>query len=492
MIGPRVIVVGAGPAGLTAAVELQRRGATSVVLESDSIVGGISRTEERHGYRFDLGGHRFFTRVERVERFWRETLPAGDFLKRPRMSRILYRGRLFDYPLRPGNALWRLGFGESCRCVLSYLAVRISPPTDQDHFEGWVSARFGRRLYEIFFKTYTEKVWGMPADQISADWAAQRIKDLSLGRAVLDAFGFGKGRPSTSLIEEFDYPRLGPGMMWERAAEQARVRGADVRLNTPVAKVIRTERGATAVVTAGRDGGSQVLPLDHLVSSMPLNHLVEVMDPPAPWEVRRAATALRHRDFLIVALVCRVDDVFPDNWIYIHTPGVAIGRVQNYGSWSPDMVKEGTTCLGVEYFVGRDEDLWHQADDELVRLAAREVAELGLIQHADVEAGYVVRVPRAYPVYDHGYQKAVATIRRWLELAVPNVHPVGRNGMHKYNNQDHSMLTAMLTVENICEGAHHDVWSVNVEAQYHEERLQPRALPRTDPKHALTLSDRFA
>lgn len=466
-----VRVIGAGPAGLTAAYRLSQEGAPVEVYEADDVVGGISRTAQRDGWRFDIGGHRFFTKVPAVEALWHEILPDEDFLLRPRMSRIHYRGKLFDYPLRAMNALRGLGLAEAVRCVGSYGWARLRPPKDQSHFEGWVTARFGRRLYSIFFKTYTEKVWGMPATAIQADWAAQRIKNLSLSKAIVNAVLPKRNQKDvTSLIEEFQYPKYGPGMMWERAAELVEKAGGTVRLNTRVVAIHRDEAGATALTVTDAEG-SQRLPAEHVISSMPLSELVLVMDPPAPEEVRAAAQDLHYRDFLTVALVVPEQYGFPDNWIYIHTPGVHVGRIQNFGSWSPYMVKDGRTCLGMEYFVTEGDELWSKSDEELVALATDELHRIGLISDPSVvEAGYAVRVPKAYPTYDETYHRNVEVIRAWLTREVPNVYPVGRNGMHRYNNQDHSMLTAMLTVENILTGTSHDVWEVNVEEDYHEER----------------------
>jgi len=465
-----VRVVGAGPAGLTAAYRLSQAGWPVEVYEADSVVGGISRTVERDGWRFDIGGHRFFTKVPAVEALWHEILPGEDFLLRPRMSRIHYQGKLFSYPIRAMNALGGLGPLEAARCLGSYAWARVHPPDNQSHFEGWVSARFGRRLYSIFFKTYTEKVWGIPATQIQADWAAQRIKNLSLSKAVLGAVRPRRNqRDVTSLIEEFQYPKLGPGMMWETAADLVEKAGGTVRLGAPVVAVHRDDTGATGL-TVGGAGRRDVLPAQHIISSMPLAELVLAMDPPAPESVRAAARGLRYRDFLTVALVVPERYGFPDNWIYIHTPGVRVGRIQNFGQWSPYMVKKGRTCLGLEYFVTEGDDLWSASDADLVALATRELVSVGLINDPSaVEVGYAVRVPKAYPTYDEEYRGHVDVIRQWLADAVPNVHPVGRNGMHRYNNQDHSMLTAMLTVENIVSGSGHDIWSVNVEDDYHEE-----------------------
>ena len=467
---PEVVVIGAGPAGLTAAYEFGRRGKKVRVFEADEVVGGISRTVERDGWRFDIGGHRFFTKVAPVEAFWHEILPDEDFLMRPRMSRIFYGNKFYDYPLKATNALRNLGIIEAVRCVLSYLWVRIHKPKDTTTFEGWTAARFGWRLYRTFFKTYTEKVWGVPATDIQADWAAQRIKNLSLGKAIFNALLPRRNQKDiASLIEEFQYPKYGPGMMWERCTELVRDQGSTVTLTTRVESITRGDQGAKSVSVRDANG-SQQYQCDHIISTMPINELLAVINPPAPPEVLAAAAGLKHRDFLTVAIVVPQEFAFPDNWIYIHAPEVRVGRIQNFGSWSPYLVKEGRTCLGLEYFVSIGDDLWVMPDDDLIELAKREIATLGLADPTRVEAGFVVRMPKAYPVYDIDYQANVETIRTWLTQNMPNVHPVGRNGMHKYNNQDHSMYTAMLTVENIVDGTHHDIWAVNVEEEYHEEK----------------------
>ncbi|MDP9070710.1 MAG: NAD(P)/FAD-dependent oxidoreductase [Actinomycetota bacterium] len=468
--GDPVVVIGAGPAGLTAAYQLGKAGRTCVVLEQDDVVGGISRTVERDGWRFDIGGHRFFTKVKAVDDLWHEILGEDDFLMRPRMSRIYYNGKFFDYPLKASNALLSLGIVEAFRCVLSYLWARVRPPKDQSNFEGWVAARFGYRLYRIFFKTYTEKVWGVPATEIQADWAAQRIKNLSLAKAVLNAVLPKRNQKEiTSLIEEFQYPKYGPGQMWERASELVEAQGSKIFMNTTVTKVRHADGRATSVV-AETGGASTDYPASHVISSMPITALVRAIDPPVPPDVAAAANAISYRDFLTVALVVPEDCGFPDNWIYVHSPDVKLGRIQHFGSWSPYLVKEGRTCLGLEYFVFEGDELWTMADDDLVELGKRELNTLGLVDPARVETGYVVRMPKAYPMYDEGYVANVDVLRTWLAENTANVHPVGRNGMHKYNNQDHSMYTAMLTVENIL-GASHDIWQVNVEAEYHEQEV---------------------
>jgi protoporphyrinogen oxidase len=475
---PGIVVIGAGPAGLTAAWELVKAGrATDVtVLESTDVVGGISQTVQREGWRFDIGGHRFFTKVTEVDELWDEILAPEKMLDRPRQSRLLYRGKLYEYPLAPMNALRNLGPVESIRCMASYFWVRVRPPRNQDTLEGFYAARFGWRLYRHFFKTYTEKVWGAPASELSADWGAQRVKDLSILRAVVEAIKPKRWRRSrdsakavTSLIEEFKYPKFGPGMMWEVAAEKVTAAGATLEFDRRVTRLRYDDGGAHEVVAVGSDGSEYVYPCSHVISSMPLGALCRAMDPPIDTPTEEASGDLRHRDHLTVALVVSQEHSFSDNWIYVHDPQVEVGRVQNYGSWSPFMVKEGRTCLGLEFFGNFGDAMFTKPDDELIQQGIRELVHLGLVDDASaVERGYVVRMPKAYPVYDEHYQANVSVLRKWLEANTPNVYPCGRNGMHKYNNQDHSMFTAMLSVENVL-GAEHDVWAVNVEAEYHEQ-----------------------
>ena len=464
------VVIGAGPAGLTAAHQLLEREHPVTVFEADDVVGGISRTVERDGYRFDIGGHRFFTKVPEVEDFWHRILSDTDFPVRPRLSRIFYDGKYYDYPLNAMNALRNLGVVQAARCMLSYAAARLRPPGDTTSFEGWVRSRFGDRLYRTFFKSYTEKVWGMPATEIRADWAAQRIKNLSLAKAVVNAIKPTRTPTDvTSLIEEFNYPRLGPGMMWEHCAAEVRAMGGALTMHAPVTTVHHRDGLATSVEAATSHGAERV-DCDAVVSSMPLGQLLRAMEPAPPPTVVAAADGLRYRDFLTVALVLPESAGFPDNWIYVHSPEVEMGRIQNFGSWSADMVKPGHTCLGLEYFVDEGDWLWSMADDDLVHLGAKELEKIGLIEADQVERGYVVRMPKAYPIYDGDYAERVTVMRSWLEQNAANVWPVGRNGMHRYNNQDHSMYTAMLAVENILDDAGHDLWSVNVEAEYHEQR----------------------
>ena len=476
-----VVIIGAGPAGLTAAYELSKHNVPAVVLEADNTVGGISRTVNYKGYLFDIGGHRFFTKWDEVNQVWNEVL--GDkFLARPRLSRIFYRKKFFYYPLKAKNALFGLGPIETVRIVFSYLRSRVAYYHNEQNLEQWVSNRFGKRLYEIFFKTYTEKVWGVPCTEIRAEWAAQRIQGLSLTTAIRNALF---KQPTTSvktLINSFHYPERGPGQMWETLTERLRQIGYPVQLQKPVTRIVHGDNRVIYLETRGANGVEQFHGTD-FISSMPIRELINALDPPAPEEVRRAANRLRYRDFLIVSLIINRKDVMPDNWIYIHEPGVRVGRIQNFKNWSPAMVPDpNKTCLGMEYFVFENDDLWSSPDEKLIELAKREIAELGLAKPEEIEDGAVVRMPKAYPMYDDGWVRQVTTIRRYLETALPNLQLVGRNGMHKYNNQDHSMMTAMCAARNIM-GANYDLWAINTEAEYHEEKQEkPATVAEVEPR----------
>lgn len=457
-----LVVLGGGPAGLTAAIEAINLGKSVLVLEKSHEVGGISKTVQIDGWRFDLGGHRFFTKVPRVTDFWNRILGPEDFLKRPRLSRIYYRGKFFDYPLKPLNALLGLGLIETCRCIYSFILAKMFPPKDQSNFEGWVIARFGKRLYEIFFKTYTEKVWGIPTTQLSSTWAAQRIKNLSLYKAVLNAFGIHGKAKIVTLIESFDYPRLGPGMMWEKCAQMVENdKNSKVRFNEYCTSVKKQSSHLEISTNLSN------YECKSIISSIPLSELPELLGCTSE-PILHAARDLKYRDFLTVGLVVKGENTFPDNWIYIHAPEVKVGRIQNFRSWSPDLVKPGYTFLGLEYFVNYGDSYWTLPDETLIDLAKKELNALNLIAPERVEKGYVVRVPKAYPVYDESYAQSVTSISQWLSQEWPDVYAVGRNGMHRYNNQDHSMLTAMLAVENAFVGANHDLWLVNVDSDYHE------------------------
>ena len=468
----RVIVIGAGPAGLAAAYELSRRDVPPLVLEQGPMVGGLARTESYRGFHFDLGGHRFFTKVAEVDALWREVL-GEEFLRRPRMSRIYYRGKFFHYPLRPWNALSGLGPLQSVAVVISYLRWQLAPHPEERTFEQWVTNRFGRRLFRTFFKTYTEKVWGISCTELKAEWAAQRIKDLSLRTALLNMLG-QRGDAIKTLIEAFDYPRLGPGMMWRAVRSAVEARGGTVCTDSEVVAIGREGNRVRNVVYANGDRRETASGTE-FISSMPITALVARLDPPAPDHVRAAAAQLTYRDFLTVCLIVDQSHLFPDNWIYIHDPNVRVGRIQNFKNWSPAMVPDkAKTSLGLEYFCNEGDDLWCTPDAELIELGRREVARIGLARPEDVVDGCVVRVPKAYPVYDADYREHLEVVRDYV-ASFTNLQTIGRNGLHRYDNQDHAMVTGMLAVENLLDGARHDVWSVNTDQEYQEEVRDPDA-----------------
>jgi protoporphyrinogen oxidase len=487
------LIIGAGPAGLTTAYQLAKGGAEVLVLEQDGeYVGGISRTAHYHGYLFDIGGHRFFSKSREVVDLWNEILP-DDFIERPRLSRIFYGGKFYAYPLRAFEAFINLGPIESALCMAAFGWAKLTPIKDPATFHQWVRNQFGERLFGIFFKTYTEKVWGMSCDEISADWAAQRIKGLDLLAAVLDGVkrslhlhrAASEGGPKT-LIESFRYPRRGPGMMWEACTARILALGGRVELGIKVTGLAFDADAGRWTVSATRGEEPVTFLARNVVSSAPIRELIDAITPrPAS---HNAAMALGYRDFLTVVLIGQTARQLPDNWVYIHDPAVRVGRVQNFRSWSPEMIPDAaSTCLGLEYFCFEGDGLWTSSDADLLELAKAEIETIGLMRAADVVDGTVVRQAKAYPVYDGAYRDHVESVRADIAAHYPGLHLVGRNGMHKYNNQDHAMMTGMLTAANILAGASlYDVWEVNEDAEYHEggvsgarealgsERLVPR------------------
>ena len=466
-----VIILGAGPAGLAAAFALAKQGQKPIVLERSHAVGGMCRTIEHNGYLFDIGGHRFFTKFDEVQDLWEEIL-GDQLLLRPRLSRIFYNGKFFDYPLKATNALKNLGLIESTRCMASYARARLRGRGEEDSFEEWVSNRFGNRLFDIFFRSYTEKVWGIPTDEIGAEWAAQRIKNMELSTAVLDALRrpldrfIGSRSDVTSLIEEFHYPRTGPGLMYDTMAKKLIELGGEIRFGHTVTGLIHDGKTVSGVKVEC-DGETHEMAADHVLSSIPLTLLVRGMSPPE--KVQQATEQLRYRNLLTVNLIADAPNLFPDNWIYVHEPKIQLGRIQNYKNWSPHMVPDASkTSLGLEYFCSDDEPLWSMSDEELLALGRREMESIKLLNGAPIIDGCVVRVPKAYPVYNRGYEAHLDVIKEYLS-GFSNLAPMGRYGMFKYNNSDHSILTALLSVENIT-GARHNVWAVNTETEYHEVR----------------------
>lgn len=488
----QVVIIGGGPAGLTAGYELTKHNIAPVVLEQHDKVGGLARTEDYKGYRFDMGGHRFFTKSESVNQMWHEVL-GDEFMRRPRLSRIFYQDKFFFYPLKIGNALSGLGLWQAILIVLSFIRWQIFPYKKEETFEQWVTNRFGKRLFEIFFKTYTEKVWGIPCSELKAEWAAQRIKNLSLKNALMSTI-VKPGDSIATLIEEFHYPRLGPGMMWNEVKHLIEKREGKVMLNSPVTRIHRTGNCIDYVVVSHNGSGEQIIPGTDFISSMPISEFIKKLDPVPP-DVLKAANELNYRDYLTVCLIVNKPELFPDNWIYIHSPEVKVGRIQNFKNWSLDMVPDPSkTSLGLEYFCTEDDDLWNMPDADLIELGKRELERIGLTQADDILDGSVFRVPKAYPVYDAEYSQYLQIIRDFVN-GLENFQTIGRNGLHRYNNQDHSMITADLAVRNLLFGEKNDLWNVNVDADYHEEirhdekkiteeGLRKRithSLPRLDP-----------
>jgi protoporphyrinogen oxidase len=473
----KVVIIGAGPAGLTAGYLLSKNDVDVVVLEADPVyVGGISRTVTYKGFHFDIGGHRFFSKSRAVEDLWTEILPE-DMLIQRRSSRIFYNGQFFSYPLKPVEALLKLGVFRSTLCILSWLKARLFPVRNPRNFEDWVSNQFGKRLFNTFFKSYTEKVWGMSCREISADWAAQRIRGLSLGSAIKNAlipqrYNGDRSQVIKTLIHSFRYPRRGPGMMWEECADKMTKLGGKLEMGCRVTRCSYDKADDSWTVDyKDTRGDLHSVEAEHVISSAPMRELARDLSPAVSERAKRAAESLKYRDFLTVMLILKDRQMFDDNWIYIHDPGVKVGRVQNFRSWSPEMVPEpGKVCYGLEYFCFEHDGLWDSSDSQLIELAKRELIQIGLVKQDDFIDGCVVRQKKAYPVYSDDYAQNVATIRKELEMRYPNLHLVGRNGMHKYNNQDHAMMTAMLCVENILADAKlYDLWQVNSDAEYHEQ-----------------------
>jgi len=467
-----MIIMGAGPAGLAAGYELAKQGVAPTLYEMDTQVGGISKTIEYKGNYFDLGGHRFFTKLDDVNRVWHEVL--GDkFLKRPRMSRIYYNNKFFNYPLTAMNALMGVGIFNTVGILCSYVAAKIRPYPKEDTFEQWVSNRFGRRLFSIFFKTYTEKVWGIPCSEIQAEWAAQRIKGLSLYSAVINALFKPKGNKIKTLIDEFDYPEFGPGMMYDGMRSKIEEMSGTVKMQRRVTKVSHENGRVVSIETVGANDEAEVLRGSDFLSSIPLTELVQILDPAPPEAVLAAARSLKYRSLVTIDIVVNQTKLFPDNWIYIHSPEVKLGRIQNFKNWSPSMVADPSkTTLGLEYFCNEGDEFWNMADEDMFNLAADEVSKIKICDRAKIGDYVVVRVPKAYPVYDMAYPKHLKVIRDYLD-GFENLQPIGRYGMFKYNNMDHSILTGLLAARNIIAGSKvNNIWNVNTDDEYQEEKQQ--------------------
>ena len=485
------VIIGAGPAGLTAGYEFIKQGIGPLVLERSGTVGGISRTESYKGFHFDIGGHRFFSKNDDINRIWQEML-GSDFIRVSRLSRIYYQKKFFNYPLRPANALFNLGPVESLLILLSYCRARFAPQPEESSFEQWIINRFGERLYRTFFKTYTEKVWGISCKEIKADWAAQRIKGLSLLVAVSNAL-FGGGQQAKSLVEQFNYPKYGPGMMWQRFKDHINAGGGKVMLNCEVSSV-RHDNGRISKIVYCNGKEVQEVSAENFISSMPISSLIKLLKPQPPAEVLQSAEQLAYRAFIIVVLIVDKAVLFPDQWLYVHSPKVQVGRIQNFKNWSRFMVPDQSrTSIGMEYFCNENDPTWNMPDHELIEFAQREMAEMGFGPASQVIDSYVVRQSYAYPVYDSTYEKNLLNIRNYLD-SFKNLQTIGRSGMHRYNNMDHSMQTGILAAKNCC-GERHDLWTVNEEKSYLEEDRTVREIPTVPEKvliRAFARMDKFA
>jgi len=474
-----LVIVGGGPSGLSAANEAIEHGANAVVLERLDLLGGLSRTTPFQGNRFDIGPHRFFTKNREIQSLFMR-MAAEDLLYVPRRTRILCDRTYFDYPLTPLNALFGVGPQQSVSILSSYISARAQGAFGNraDNFEEWVIANFGRRLYEMFFKTYTEKVWGIPCTQIGADWATQRIKGLTLTTAIWNSLFKPRQQSVKTLADEFMYPRLGAGQLYDNMAAKVRQGGGTVMTGTRVTRISRDGMQVSTVTAEDATGAETEIQGRYFLVSAPLTEMIEMMHPSAPNEVLSACRALRYRNHVGVNLIVE-GSPFPDNWIYVHSKDVRMARVANYANFSASMCSEaGISPLTVEYFCFPGDSVWESSDDALIELAKRELAQIGVLRQDQFRDGFVVRSEKAYPVIEIGYERHISTIRRWLS-AFKNLLPIGRSGMFKYNNQDHAMATGLLAARTALGVQHFDPWLVNIDAEYHESAPAPQA-PRND------------
>lgn len=455
----KAVILGAGPAGLTAAYELSHNGIDCHVFERENQAGGLCRTLAYDGYLFDIGGHRFLSRSVEVNALWQSIL-GDQFLTRQRKSRIFYRGSFFDYPLKPFEALRKMGIPNTFKSLISYVGAQINPPRDVRSFEDWMIRRFGKHLYKIFFKTYTEKVWGVSCSELSSDWADQRIQQLSLRKAVLQAFTPRANQKIKSLTEAFGYPVKGPGQFYEMLKEACETRGSTFSFNANVTRVKTSGNRIDCVYLTDQNGNEQEHRADHYLSSIPITSFVRYMRPHIPSNIESAVKSLKYRSFISVNLIYDVENLFDDNWIYIHSPEVLAGRIQNYKNWSPAMVPDSsTTSLGVEYFVSQGDSVWNMSERDMIQLAVDELEKLGIIDRRKYIKGFCVKVSHAYPIYLPGYKEAVQQIHGYLSN-FENLQMMGRAGLFRYNNSDHAILTGLSAARNIM-GEEHDLWSID-------------------------------
>ncbi|MCB0395258.1 MAG: NAD(P)/FAD-dependent oxidoreductase [Flavobacteriales bacterium] len=463
-------IIGAGPAGLGTAWELVKNGETNlIIIDRNEVVGGLARTEIRDGARFDVGPHRFFTKNEEVNALWKEVL-GSDFIPVDRLTRIYYKGKFFNYPIKAQDVLLKLGPLESFQAMVSYGLARIKPKKKANTFEEWISQMFGTKLYKTFFKTYTEKVWGIPCSEIGAEWAAQRIKGLNFVQVVKNALaGSGKGKPKT-LVDQFDYPVEGAGQMYEKMAERVVEKGGKILMNTTVKKFVMENGALTGVVVTDQSGQEATIKARHFFNSAPITHFFHLLNPAPPAELNDAANALYYREHITVNFLITGENLFPDQWIYVHAPEVKAARIANYNNFSDRMTsKRSETAVSVEYFVFKSDDLWKMSDEALVKLAGREMEMIGLCKEKDIINGWVVRETESYPTYYLGYEEPYNALRDYLD-AIHNLSPIGRGGLYKYNNQDHSTYSGLLAARNYLKlpGSPYNLWNINIDAEYHE------------------------
>lgn len=471
----KTVVIGAGPSGLGAAYLLSKHGHRVLLLEADPVyVGGLSRTVNYKDHLFDVGGHRFYSKSQEVIDFW-NTILAEDLLTRQRVSRIYFNGSFLKYPLSPLDTFGALGPLYSLNCLGSFCRARLSPREPVLSFEDWIINRFGEKLYQTFFRSYSEKVWGLPCSQISADWAEQRIHKLNLLTLIKNAFlplalRRGKSPQAKSLIHEFHYPRRGPGQLWERVADVIRDTGGEILLDRKVESIAWMHENRFEISCRDSKGRQYLERADRIISSMPMPALVKALGPDLPKEIVTSSLQLKHRDLLIVAVIVEGRDLFPDNWLYIHSPSVKVGRIQNYNNWSPDLCSnQSQTCLALEYFCSRGDQLWQSSDEKVKELARAELQQLRLCNKQVISDACVLRVPDAYPVYDLGYASHVKIILDYLRSHFPELQTIGRNGLHRYNNQDHAVMSGFLAARNVLAGEIlYDLGKINQEALYFE------------------------
>ena len=470
------LIIGAGPSGLTAGYSILKNkdlGNVEIIETSEKYLGGISRTEYKGHYRFDIGGHRFFSKSKIINKLWDEILDDG-FIETNRKSRILFKKKFFSYPLSATEALFKLGIFESFLCGISFIKAKIFPKKNPISFHDWVANSFGERLYRNFFKTYTEKVWGMSCDEISADWAAQRIKGLNFTSLILNSIKFLNFRNNKkvikTLIKKFKYPKYGPGMMWEVAGSKIKKMNGKITMGTNANEFIYDKTNQNWKIKCFNKITNEniIYECKRVICSAPLRDVVKNINPPLI--SKNLASKLKYRDFITVAIMIDQRPKFDDNWIYIHDQDIYAGRIQNYTSWSTFMAPNDKGCLGLEYFCNESEKFWNKTDEELKNVAIEDLRKLEILKNEKIIDAYVVRQKKAYPVYDQGYKEIVKKISNEIENDYNNLYLVGRNGMHKYNNQDHAMMSSLLTVENIKHNRKlNNIWDINVDAEYHEE-----------------------